>query len=143
MPDLLKELDQLMKIDDWNATHHLRFEQIDCRFTNELLSAENKCKHPHHDEWHPTLHHSYLIYTYWKSHVSSTLTRNIAHRTLDRIRAQLQIQTIDVFQNNPNRPAFYQLKVAKSNLRDQRQLACQQRDQHLTFRQEVLVLEGK
>jgi hypothetical protein len=46
MPDLLKELDQLMKIDDWNATHHLRFEQIDCRFTNELLSAENKCKHP-------------------------------------------------------------------------------------------------
>jgi hypothetical protein len=127
----------------WTSTQHHQFEYLDELFTSVLLKAEKKCKSPHHADWHPTLHHSYLVYIYWKIQVSSTKTRKSAHRKLDKLQAILTSHNIDIFQNNPSRPAIYQLGHAKAHLRTQRQQAIQQRQQHLTFRQEVLVLEGK
>jgi hypothetical protein len=98
---------------------------------------------PHHANWHPKLHQSFLLYSYWKKRHSSKLNKKKLEKELENIRRQLNEQNIDHLQNNPGRPPLYQLKLAKSHLDHERRHAILKRQQHLDFRQEMLVLEGK
>jgi hypothetical protein len=54
----------------------------------------------------------------------------------------LQKLNIDPYQN-PTRPYIYQLRLAKRNLQQQRREAALHRQNHLTFQQEILVLQEK
>jgi hypothetical protein len=126
-----------------DAANSRKKDTIYQKITKTLLTAERKCAMPHHADWHPALHRSYLIYLYWKTLLAGQKTRRNVQPRLTTIEKQLITNTDDIFQGNPQWPALYQLKKAKINLRGQRQLATILRQQHLTFLQEVLILEGK
>jgi hypothetical protein len=64
---------------------------------------------------------------------------NQLHSTAEKLRKL----NIDPNQNNANRSILSQMKLAKKNLQLQRSESTERRKQHLSFRQEVLVLEGK
>jgi hypothetical protein len=141
--DILQQMTRLNSIQSWTDAHHDEFDTLDQKFTKSLLSAERKCAMPHHADWHPALHRSYQIYLYWKTLLAGQKTRRYVQPRLTNIQKHLDTNNDDIFQGNPQRPALYQLRKAKLNLRRQRQLATTLRQEHLTFLQEVLVLEGK
>jgi hypothetical protein len=142
LPEILQHLRTLARIDEWTNDHHAKFDTIDKEFTRSLLKAEKKCKMPHDAQWHPQLHQRYLIHKYWKTSVQSK--RNHKHTTdqLISILHQIKQQQYDHLQDNPHRPPIYQLKLAKKNLQEARQHDITRRQNHLTYRQEILVLEG-
>jgi hypothetical protein len=84
-----------------------------------------------------------LVYKYWRIKVSGIKNKKRVSEQLEHIKNRLGRQRDYVFHNNPHRPPLYQLKLAIKNLTLQRQQPDDKRHQHLTFRQEVLVLEGK
>jgi hypothetical protein len=143
LPDILQQLRLLEQIDNWNASHHTLFESLDSMFTKTLLTCETQCSLPSNADWHPKLHHCYLIYRYWKLRVAG-LKNNINVSTqLLTITTKLQKLNLSVHQDSPHRPLQHQLRRAKENLHEQRRIAVKARQHHLTFRQELLVLEGK
>jgi hypothetical protein len=62
---------------------------------------------------------------------------------LSQITKKLQELNINPYQNNPNRSILSQMNLAKRQLQLQRQEATERRQHHLTFCQEILVLNGK
>jgi hypothetical protein len=66
LPKLLTDLEELATHHTWNSSHHTAFENIDKSFTKLLIQTEAPCALPHYAEWHPKLHHCYLIVKYWK-----------------------------------------------------------------------------
>jgi hypothetical protein len=75
--------------------------------------------------------------------IASITNKKKATDQLENIIQRLGQPNDAIYQNNPQRPAIYQLKKSIKNLALQRREAENKRHQHLTFRQEVLVLEGK
>jgi hypothetical protein len=143
IPELLQKLRQLSKLSKWKEEHHVTFENIDKAFTTTLLRAEQQTKLPNNADWHPKLHHCYQIYLYWKINVAGTINNVNTQQKLTNIEKHMHDNNIDIYQSNQQRPAIYQLCHAKNNLKLQRATAYEQRQQHLTFRQEVMLLEGK
>jgi hypothetical protein len=90
---------------------------------------------------HPALHQTYLIY--WRKKVQGYRNKKHVDDQLNRIENQIKKPEYDILQGNSNRPATYQLKLAAKNLQNERRDATTKRHQHLTFRLETLVIEGK
>jgi hypothetical protein len=143
LPQLLSDIEQLSSQPSWNTDDHKALEEIDIQFTKYLLQAEAECSLPHQADWHPQLHHSYLILRYWKIKLAGKMNHIHIDKQLHTTAEKLRQLNIDPNQNNANRSILSQLKIAKKNLQIQRSTAIDKRQQHLSFRQEVLVLEGK
>jgi hypothetical protein len=143
LPDTLQQLQSLAKLDTWTTYHHQQFENIDSTFTQTLLKCEKACSLPNKADWHPKLHHCYLIHRYWKLRVAGIRNKIDVNTQLLAISNKLKSLNISIHQDCPNRPFQHQLRRAKQNLIEQRRIAVNARQHHLTFRQEVMVLEGK
>jgi hypothetical protein len=98
---------------------------------------------PASSAWNPILHTCFMIYKYWRIRKSSQSTRKEVTDQLNSLEQEVQKKGGDIHQDTTKRTTTYQLKLAIKNLRNQRQLAAEARQQHLTFQQETLVLEGK
>jgi hypothetical protein len=130
-------------MEERGSSHHHTFKENNKAFTKAFLHAKFKCKPPHSAPWHPKLHECYQIYNYWRKTQQSKANNKDLNAHLSILRHQLQSSQIDPFQGNPHRTPLHQLNMARSNLQKERKGAIMKRQQHLTFRQEILVLEGK
>jgi hypothetical protein len=98
---------------------------------------------PYHAAWHPQLHRCFILYSFWqKTNYSSKNNKNLSNQ-LHQLKSQLTLNQVDIYQGDPNRPMRYQLKLAKQTLETERTNSAAKRQQHLTFRQEIMVLEEK
>jgi hypothetical protein len=146
IPILLQRIKELQNNENWTQSEHDKLETIDKEFTAVLLKAEQKCAKPHNAPWHPALHQSYLIFTYWRIVTSGKANRKSTKFQLRQILKQLQeapTPANDIYQDEKQRSPFHQLKMAKAKLKEQRREARQKRNEFLTFQQEIKVLEGK
>jgi hypothetical protein len=141
--DILDKLNRIQSISEWNAAHHIELEHADQQFTAALLSAEKRCINQHHAAWHPKLHHCFLIYSYWQKAVSGRRNRKHTTAQLNDIQQKLQLLNIDHLQGSVTRTSISQLRLAKQRLITARADATYERQQHLTLRQEILVIQGK
>jgi hypothetical protein len=143
LPTILQKLKGLAQLDQWNTNQHKQFEDLDKVFTEELLLAKHMQTSPHRAVATVAPTQIPHLHTYWKKTIQGLLNKKHVADQLYRIRNQLTDSEHDIFQGDPQRPATYQLRLASSSLQRERREATAKRQQHLTFRLETLVTEGR
>lgn len=137
---LLKLSNALLQTAQWTPKHAKQFNQLDLDFTTLLLTSEKILTRKKQFSWSPTLHDSYLIYTYWRK-VNSALANCYAiQHDIQDIYSKLQDK---LFFGNPLRHYQQQLRKAITNYIHCINTADALRDHHLTLQQELMIKQGK
>lgn len=137
IPNLLKECMDLESIEFWNNDYAQQLEQIDKALTGLLLQSEMELSNTSAIPWSPTMHSSYLIYTYWRKYNSSKQNRIKLDEQLQDIKNQLGPK---VYMNqNESKHSLQMLRLATKQWKQIKQDAYQLRQEHLYNRQELAI----
>jgi hypothetical protein len=116
LPHILQRLQTLEKSDKWSPSQQSLFETLDTEFTKTLLQCESQCALPNPADWHPNLHHCYLIYRYWKTKVAVIRNNKHVETQLMALKEKVHRHNINIHQDDHTRPFTYQLRLAKKHL---------------------------
>lgn len=106
---ILKDISALQTVEKWTKEDHAKFEAIDTKFTEALLSAENHSTIPNNAPWSPALHKAYLCVKYWKIKQAGRSTNTQTYQTLLKIEKLINNNAL-LYGTQSDSPPYYQLK---------------------------------